>query len=117
MELLYTLAASPPTFETHQRFKVEVDWNGDGLFANAYSDISSSVVDAVQTVRGRDYASQLTGRSVAGSLQATLRNDTGRYSSFNAASPLYGSILPAREVRAWALTPYTEVLWTGFLDS
>jgi hypothetical protein len=111
------LSTATFTIETHERFKVEVDWAGDGLFASDYSDLSSDVVGEVQTVRGRDYASQLTGRSVAGSLQVTLRNDDGRYSSFNAVSPIYGSILPIRKVRAWVLTPYTAVLWTGFLDT
>lgn len=102
-------------WETHQRFKVEVDWNGDDTFTDG--DISADVFGEVQTIRGRDYASQLTGRSVAGGLSLMLRNDDGRYSSFNTASPLYGLLLPNRKVRAWALTPYAVVLWTGYLDS
>jgi len=105
----------PP--ETHQRFMLEVDWDGDGLFNNAYSDVSADIYGEVQAVRGRDYASQLTGRSVAGSLATMLRNRDGKYSSFLATSPLYGKILPGRKVRAWASTPYTEVIWTGFIDS
>ena len=104
-------------WETHQRWKVEVDWDGDGSFDNAYTDLNAYVVGPVQCVRGRDYASQLTGRAVAGKLQATLRNNTGLFSSFNASSALYGSVRPGLKVRAWALTPYTEVLWTGKLDS
>lgn len=104
-------------WETHERFKLELDWNGDDSFSGDYDDLSSDVVGEVQMVRGREGDSQLTSRSVAGSLQATLRNDDGRYSSFNASSVIYGSIVPARKVRAWALTPYTYVLWTGFLDT
>src|SRR5690349_4124506 len=49
--------------------------------------------------RGRDRASQLTGRSVAGTLDVQLQNPAGRYASLNAASPLYGNILPGRQVR------------------
>jgi len=101
------------TIETHERFMVEVDFGGAGTF----TDISSYVIGEVQTLRGRDYASQLTGRTVAGQLRCTLRNQDGRFSSFNTVSPLYGTILPIRKVRAWALTPYTAVLWTGFIDS
>ena len=72
---------------------------------------------AIECVRGRDYASQLTGRSSAGRLVAQLRNDDGKYSPFNASSPLTGNILPGRKVRLRETTPTATVLWTGFLDS
>lgn len=117
MDLLYLTAITITPWETHQRFMVEVDWDNDGLFANAHSDISSDIFAPVETIRGRDYASQLAGRSVAGELRTMLRNDDGLYSSFNASSSLYGKVLPNRKVRAWALTPNTVVLWTGYLDS
>lgn len=97
-------------------FRLEVDWDDDG-FLSPYADISPDVIGPVSTQRGRDYASQLTGRSVAGALSCTLRNGDGRYSSFNAASPLYGVVRPGLKVRAWATAPLTAVLWTGQLDS
>lgn len=97
------------------RYAIKVDWDGDGLFANAYSDVSASAFDC-QTQRGRDYASQLNGRAVAGQARVTLDNRDGRFSSFNAASPIYGKILPNRKVYVSSVGPYAAMLWTGFLD-
>lgn len=113
----YFRGAVTPNLTFYTRHAIIVDWDGNGGFTSPYSDISSDVIGPVQTIRGKDYASQLTGRSVAGAMSCTLRNDDGRYSSFNATSPLYGKILPRRKVQVWAVAPYVAVLWSGFLDS
>lgn len=94
---------------------LEVDWDGDGDFGDPGEMISGDVM-AISCYRGRDYASQLQGRAVAGSLQATLRNDDGKFSSFNTASPLYGNLLPGRKVRLRVTSPVSAVLWTGYLS-
>ena len=79
-------------------YRVLVDWNNDGDYDDTYDDITSDVL-SLQWRRGRDYASQLTGRSSAGKLQATLINTDGKYSPSNTSSVLTGSILPGRAVR------------------
>jgi hypothetical protein len=66
--------------------------------------------------RGRDYASQLTGRSTAGVLEARLNNVGGRYAPLNTASPLYGFLLPGRKVRIRSTSPVAATLWQGFLE-
>jgi hypothetical protein len=66
--------------------------------------------------RGRDYASQLTGRASAGQLDVQLRNIDGRFASFNSAGALYGKLLPGRRVRIRTTSPTAEILWTGFID-
>lgn len=96
-------------------YVLEVDWNNDGDFGDANEDVTADVL-SVQTKRGRDYASQLTGRAVAGRLEAVLKNPDGVYSSFNSASPIYGSILPGRKVRLRTTSPSAATLWTGYLE-
>jgi hypothetical protein len=117
MYLLYTIPSISITPETHPRFKVEADWDGDGSFANAYSDLTADVISDVRSERGNDLETSLTRGIMAGSFGCTLRNTNGKYSTFKTTSPIYGEELPGRLIRGWVLTPYTHVLWTGKLDS
>tara|TARA_Y100000310_G_scaffold328971_1_gene398020 strand:- start:19 stop:1581 length:1563 start_codon:yes stop_codon:yes gene_type:complete len=108
---------------------LEVDWDDDGNFANANSDISSDVLDITWS-RGRDSASQLSGRAVAGQLQAKLKNEDNLYNSFNSDSDLSGKLLPGLAVRlqlssvspefdyTFPITfPEVDAAWRGYLDS
>lgn len=95
-------------------YVLEVDWNNNGKFEPDLEDVTAYTM-AVSTYRGRNYASQLTGRSQAGVLRATLKNEDGRFSSFLASGPLYNHILPGRKVRLRTKFPQ-YVLWTGYLD-
>ena len=110
-------------------YRLLVDWNNDGDFEDAYDDVSGDSL-RINFVRGRDYASQLTGNSIAGKLNAVLTNQTGKYSPNNAASPLSGTIVPGRNVQlqiaASSTFPYSfpfdfsteaKPLWTGYLES
>jgi hypothetical protein len=102
-----------------------VDWNNDGDFTDANDDISGDTL-SVTWSRGRDYASALQGRSVAGKLSAVLINTDGKYSPSNTSSALTGSILPGRTIKLQAGSgsfPYTfpvafndGVRWQGKLD-
>ena len=95
-------------------YAFEVDFANDGAYSGN-DDITAFLV-MLDCVRGRDRASQLTGRSTAGRLTARLNNTSGRFSSFNAASPLYGNLRPGRAVRLRMTTPTAATLWTGRLD-
>ena len=102
-----------------------VDWNNDGDFTDANDDISGDTL-SVTWSRGRDYASALQGRSVAGKLTATLINTGGKYSPSNTSSALTGNILPGRSIKLQAGSgsfDYTfpiafndGVRWKGKLD-
>ena len=107
--------------------KVLVDWNNDGNYTHAQSDITDDVI-SLSWSRGRNYASQLSGNSVAGNLSATLYNTSGKYSPDNASSPLTGKIEPALRVKIMGGTESsftytfpivftdTNALWTGRLE-
>ena len=81
------------------RFKLEVDWNNDGEFRDTGETINMGRVRAGSYTHGRDRASQLLGRSIAGRARFVLENTSGDYSSFNSSSPLTGNLLPNRLVR------------------
>src|SRR3990167_4570398 len=53
---------------------------------------------------------------MSGELRVTLDNRGGTYSSFNTASPIYGSALPGRKIRITGTANGTSVtMWQGFL--
>ena len=71
---------------------------------------------STETARGRDYASQLTGRASAGQLLAQLINVSGRFASLYTSGALYPNIVPGRRVRLRTTLPSAATLWRGFLD-
>ncbi len=91
-------------------YVLEVMWDGA-----AWTDETTNLIQA-EWRRGRDYASQLSGRATAGTFEAILQNPSGRYASLNASSPLYGLIKPGRKVRFRTTAPSAATLWTGFLE-
>ena len=105
-------------------YKVLVDWNNDGDFSDSNEDVSANVLAASFT-RGANFASQLTGRAVAGTLRINLNNSTGIYNSFLSGGALYGNLLPSRKIQVKAGNsgfPYTfpfsfldTPIWTGYI--
>lgn len=72
--------------------KVYVDWDDDGSFADANSDISADV-RAVSWQRGRASVNEEFG---AGSATVEVLNTAGTYSPFNTGSAIYAQMLPGR---------------------
>jgi hypothetical protein len=98
-------------------YVLAVDWSGDGDWGDTGEDITARTM-SVEWKRGNDYASQLVGKAVAGTLTATLNNTSGDYSTFNSSSPLYGNLLPGRKVKLTGNDgTTTRTLWQGFVDS
>ena len=105
-------------------YKVLVDWNNDGDFSDSNEDVSANVLAAL-FIRGANFASQLTGRAVAGTLRINLNNSTGIYNSFLSGGALYGNLLPSRKIQVQAGNtgfPYTFAfsfldtpIWTGYI--
>ena len=98
-------------------YKLQVDWNNDGDWGDTGEEIDMSRVRGITCSFGRDRASQLTGKSKAGKLRATLDNRSGDYNPFNSDSPIYGNILPGRPVRllGTSTTQSDQAIWQGFL--
>tara|TARA_R110002012_G_scaffold77737_2_gene197855 strand:+ start:3343 stop:4914 length:1572 start_codon:yes stop_codon:yes gene_type:complete len=98
-------------------YVLAVDWNNDGDFSDSGENITARTMK-VEWKRGNDYASQLVGKAVAGTLNATLNNVSGDYSTFNTSSPLTGNLLPGRKVKLTGNDgTTTRTLWQGFLES
>lgn len=66
---------------------LEIDWDGDGDFDQAVENVTGDFVEG-ESMTGRDWPSQLTGKAGPGQARFTLRNDDDRYNYFNAESPL-----------------------------
>ena len=108
-------------------YSLYVDWSGDGDFGDT-GEVITGLVLSVDTERGKDFPSQLTGKSIAGKLVAVLNNESGIYSPFLSSGDLYGNLLPGRKVQLIAAYnetftytfPFTFMntpIWTGYLDS
>jgi len=98
-------------------YVLAVDWNNDGDYSDTGEDVTARTMK-VEWKRGNDYASQLTGKAVAGILVADLNNESGDYSTFNSSSPLAGNLVPGRKVKLTGNDgSTTRTLWTGFVDS
>ena len=98
-------------------YKLQVDWANDGSWTGTGETIDMGRVRAISCSFGRDRASQLTAKSKAGKLTATLDNRSGDYNPFNADSPIYGNILPGRPVRllGTSTTQSDQAIWQGYL--
>jgi hypothetical protein len=107
-------------------YKLVVDWNADGDYTDSNDDITGDTL-SVNWFRGRDYASQLTGNSIAGLLEAVLVNTDGKYSPSNTGSALSGNLVPGRLIQMQMGSgdfPYTfpfifadQPSWTGRIES
>lgn len=110
------------TLDDGQDYGLAIDWDGDG----EYDDFQEA--DRLlrwSSERGREKIYRASGSGFnpyeIGKLTITLDNYDGRYNPWNPASPLYGKIMPGRNVR-FSVTAYDEVgghanygLFTGTL--
>lgn len=107
-------------------YSLLVDWNADGDYSDTYDNITGDTV-SINWSRGRDYASQLTGNSIAGRLTAVLLNNDGKYSPSNASSVLSPNLVVGRPIQIQAgegSFPYDFPVsfqdvprWTGRIES
>ena len=112
----FVVSQTPGGFITRP-WKVEIDWDGDGSFANAHADISEDILTISTCKRGRDYSSHFFGRSLAGVFQCRLRNDTDIYNRFNSNSDLAGLVVPGRLVKVSTVNNgVARQEWGGVLD-
>lgn len=82
-----TVSFAHGSAQADSAIKVLWDFDNDGDFDETAEDVTAYLV-AAESVAGRDWPSQLTGKAGPGQLRLQLRNDDDRFSYFNAASPL-----------------------------
>lgn len=90
-----------------------IDWNSDGDWLDANEDVSSDLMPALISERGKDQI-RVISPPMAGRLNAQLDNRTRKYSAENSSSALYGSLEPGKKVR---LKAGTYTVWTGVLEN
>ncbi len=86
------------------KWKLMVDWSGDGEFAGADDDVTG----ATQGLSLRHMRELTSERIGAARLDFRLTNDDHKYSPPNAASPLFGLLRPGRKVWLRAAFPCDE---------
>lgn len=89
----------------------KVDWNADGDWSDAYEDVSADLV-SLEYGAGRNKA---TDEFAAGTCTLVLENAAGTYSRYNSSSPLYGMLLPGRELILQAVHGSTYDCFRGTL--
>ena len=89
---------------TEAKWKLLVDWQGDGRFAGADDDITDAVLQ-LSLRHMRDLKTEYMG---AARLDIRLANSDHKYSPPNAASPLFGSLKPGRKIWLRAAFPCDE---------
>ena len=93
-------------------YTLNVDWDNDGGFEDATSDLLPSF----RITYGRDRLRRLSPPMVSG-MSFILENGDNTYHPENTASPLFGNLVPHREVRLQAtFSASTFTLFRGFLD-
>lgn len=98
---------------TVRGYTVGVDWSRAGSYAGTLEDVTGYVLDdPVITVEyGRENTQSAT-QAGTGKLQFALENDGREFSPENTLSPIYGSVLPGRQVLFTKLL--NSVLYTVF---
>ena len=99
-------------------YSLEVDWDNDNSYGHANADVWPRLMRGTfECFRGREFASQRTGRSRAGDMGFQLDNRDGLFDPDNTASALFGLLSGGRRIR-WRMNDGTGTLvtqWTGWL--
>jgi hypothetical protein len=101
--------------------QLAIDWQQNGFTGGSLQDASSYVNDDDVVISwGRNMSGDVTLESISGGMSFGLVNDTQVFSQENVSSPIYGNILPNRDVRYQVTQPAsggtTYTLLQGVLD-
>jgi len=103
-------AGGPP----YPGLRLEVDWDNDGRYRHAASDLSSYVVpNSFRCSRGRNYSAQVVARSPAGKLTAKLWSIDSRFDRFATESAISGIEAQGKTIRACI---GNLEIWKGEID-
>lgn len=82
-----TFTSAAPTTQVPSNVRLLWDLDNDGDFDEAEEDVTTYAL-ALETMAGRDYPSNLTGRAGPGKLRVSLLNEDDRFNLYNTSSPL-----------------------------
>ena len=110
-----------PTAQDRIRYTLEIDWDNDGNFANARSDIYGSLIPGtLECFRGRSYGSQVVAQVVAGRMSFQLTDPDRVFDAGNPNSPLAGKLAGGQRIR-WSMSNpgvglTATTIWQGYVD-
>jgi hypothetical protein len=99
-------------------YDVRVDWNDDGDFSDTGENITARTLDrsSIKLQYGRDQGRALSPIA-PGQASIEVNNRSHDYSPDNVSSPLYGNLLPGRQLRIQAThNAVTYNLFNGSLE-
>jgi len=96
---------------------VYVDWENDGDVTGTGENVTARVLNEPGVVfeRGRDQIRALAP-PMAGRCEFVLNNASKDYSVEYASGPLYGNLLPGREIAINTTSPVLATQWVGRVD-
>lgn len=96
-------------------WKIMADWNGNGLYDHANSDISDYWLSLHWRLGMRDAFQHMSDEAEA---EIVLDNTSGIFNPENTSSPLYGVLLPGRKVAIRSVLNAVEtVMYVGEIES
>ena len=93
-------------------YKIEVDWNNNGSFADADEDISNDV-KSISYSRGKD---EELGKANPGTLEIRVNNSDGKYSPTKSGG-IFTNLLPKRVIKVTTTSPAAYNLFYGYIES
>ena len=80
-------------------WQIQIDWDGDGRFANSLSDVTQYVVSDIAAWRGRKFAGSVYAELAAGSMRFSLDNSSGVFNNLSTTQALASKVVPVHRIR------------------
>jgi hypothetical protein len=96
---------------THQ---ILIDWNNDGNFSHAKSDVSAYLIKSVETIGRTQFIGTNGPINIAqtGTCTLTLRNESKLFTPGNTSSLIYGKMVPDIKIKIIETVNVTDALGT-----
>ena len=104
---------------TIDHYELQVDWDGDGSFAESEVIRDSDITGRIVLESGYKFRNSRHGRLAAGSITLDILDPDGIYDPTNDESPLHPNITPGRTILFSAIDndAVRHPIWAGVLDN
>ena len=79
-------------------WQVRIDWDNAGDYSHAEADVTSRIISSISLERGPNVVDGRVHAQTPGRMSFILNNESGDYSYYNTAGPLYGLLRPGCRV-------------------